>query len=606
MEIGSMFVKLNLDMSGFKKSLDDATSRIRGIGEKMSSSFKAALPSSQMLAAGLTGVAAGIAAFGTKSVIAAGQMEQTQVAFKTMLGSAEKASALMKDLQKFGAETPFEFPEIQKSAKSLLAFGIEAGKMKDTLRAIGDVASGVGAPLDEIAEIYGKARVQGRLFAEDIDQLTGRGIPIIGELAKQFGVSEGEVKKLVESGKVGFPQLERAFKSMTGEGGRFHDMMKAQSETLPGMWSNLMDSIGMSSVVVGQEIIKAFDLKDKLAGAIDALNRISSLLQDKGLKGALAELFPPDLQLKITMIAGAIAGALVPAFIAAGTAIWGAMTPLLPFMAAGAAVAALAFTIYKSWEPIKGFFVNTWESIKNVTVEAWDAIKTKLSSTWEGIKALASNVWTGIKDFFKKWGEDILLLAVGPAGWSVLLGQRLGVNWNTIKQTTLTVWNGIQSGISNIWGSITSAASSATANLYSTVRGRLESIWSYIQSIPSQAYSWGKQIIQAIASGIRSIHIPMPHFNFSVDHKSIAGISVPVPDVDVNWYARGGIFNKPSIIGVGEAGPEAVVPLNKANSIGGLTINIQNMQVRNDQDIPRIARELWQLQQAHSRGVLGR
>lgn len=114
----------------------------------------------------------------------AGDFEQTSIAFKTMLGDGDKASSLLKELSKFAAETPFEFPEIAKAGRSLLAFGIEAGNVQGTLRRLGDVASSLNIPLGEISEIYGKAKVQGRLFAEDINQLTGRGIPIIGELAK--------------------------------------------------------------------------------------------------------------------------------------------------------------------------------------------------------------------------------------------------------------------------------------------------------------------------------------------------------------------------------------------------------------------------------------
>ena len=111
-----------------------------------------------------------------------------------------------------------------------MALGDEAaeGEQCDALAAAQDAAPPEGtpppdseAPVNEIAELYGKARVQGRLFAEDINQLTGRGIPIIQELAKQFGVSDSEVKKLVESGKVGFPNIERSFMDMTSQGGKF-------------------------------------------------------------------------------------------------------------------------------------------------------------------------------------------------------------------------------------------------------------------------------------------------------------------------------------------------------------------------------------------------
>ena len=107
----------------------------------------------------------------------------------------------------------------------------------EEVRRLGDIASGVTMPLGELAQIYGKARVQGRLFAEDMNQLTGRGIPIIGEIAKQLGIADSEVKKYVEKGEVNFGMIEQAFISLTSEGGRFHDMMKEQSKTMAAIAS---------------------------------------------------------------------------------------------------------------------------------------------------------------------------------------------------------------------------------------------------------------------------------------------------------------------------------------------------------------------------------
>lgn len=128
------------------------------------------------------------------------------------------------------------------------------------------MSAGVSQPIDEIANIYGKARVQGRLFAEDINQLTERGIPIIQELAKQFGVSEGEVKKLVESGQVGFPQLEQAFTDLTSEGGRFFNLMEAQSASVGGKLSNFADNFTKIQIAAFEAFGPA------LGGGLDLLN----------------------------------------------------------------------------------------------------------------------------------------------------------------------------------------------------------------------------------------------------------------------------------------------------------------------------------------------
>lgn len=535
--LAEVMVKVGIDRASLNAGLDEAKATI-------TSKMKSAEESSKMLLGGLAVAGAGILAFGAKSLQMAGNMETAQTAFTTMLGSAEKATALMKDLQQFGAETPFEFPEIQVAAKSLLAFGIGADEMKTKLREIGDVSSAVGAPIGEIAEIYGKAKTAGRLFAEDINQLTGRGIPIIQELAKQFNVSEGEVKGLVESGKVGFPELEKAFSSMTGEGGKFHDMMKAQSATLPGMWSTLMDNIGQSATVVGQELIKSFDLKEKLAGLIEGLDTISTLLSEKGLKGALAELFPPEAQATIVIIGGAILGALVPAFIALATAAWAAMVPLLPFMAAGAAIAALAFLIYTNWGNMKQFFVDLWTSVTATISGAitgitstvtgwWTSITQGFSTAWNTIKTATSDVWNGIKNLVVdalKWLYDHnyyikQLVDTIVALWKLVsedtkqawetITTFLSQKWQAISSTASNIWNGIKNFFTGLWNGISSEVSSTWEAIYSTISGKFNAISSVISNIggtirgiftdlANSAYQWGSNLIGEFLDGFRS------------------------------------------------------------------------------------------------------
>lgn len=373
--ISELFVRINGDTAGLRDAMN------RAVGT-----------STAMLGA-VTAATAGIAAIGVKSVVAAGQLEQTEVAFATMLGSAEKAKTLLAELKDFAATTPFELTELQGATKSLLAFGVEAEDIQTTLRRLGDVSAGIGAPIGEIAQLYGKAKTQGRLFAEDINQLTGRGIPIIKELAAQFGVSEQEVKGLVEGGKIGFAQLELAFKNMTATGSQFGGMMAAQSQTLLGQWSNLKDAIGQTSVIIGQELIKAFDIKEKLAGVIEALGKLTAMLQSEGLVGALKKIFPPETQMTLMMIAGAITAALIPAIIGIGTAIAGAMIPLLPFIAAGAALGALAYTIYKNWEVIKPMFDSLVATINESLMPIFEDMKKRITEMMPTIKTVVSTAF---------------------------------------------------------------------------------------------------------------------------------------------------------------------------------------------------------------------
>lgn len=231
------------DLTG--KGLESAKSR----SQKAFDSIKKAAVVGGAAVAGALGLGA------VSAIKQAAAFEQSQIAFETMLGSADKAKTLLSDITKFAAATPFELPEIEASAKSMLAFGFSAEEIIPKLRGVGDIAAGVGVPIQDLAVIYGKARTAGTLYAEDVNQLTERGIPIIKELAKQFGVAESEIKGLVSEGKVGFPNLEQAFADLSGEGGTFFNLMEKQSQSFSGQMSNLKDGIGQLMRGIGMELL---------------------------------------------------------------------------------------------------------------------------------------------------------------------------------------------------------------------------------------------------------------------------------------------------------------------------------------------------------------
>ena len=182
-----------------------------------------------------------------------GQFQQLEVSFTTMLGSAERADALLKQLTKTAATTPFGLEEVGQGAKQLLAYGVEAEKINGTLIQLGDIAAGLSIPLNDLVYLYGTTLAQGRLYTQDLNQFTNRGIPMLSELAKQFGVAESEVKGLVEAGKVGFPEVQKVIESLTGEGGKFGGLMEAQSKTITGQISNLEDAIAGMFNEIGQQ-----------------------------------------------------------------------------------------------------------------------------------------------------------------------------------------------------------------------------------------------------------------------------------------------------------------------------------------------------------------
>nr|DAH13659.1 MAG TPA: tail tape measure protein [Caudoviricetes sp.] len=191
------------------------------------------------------GVIGGVTAlknFATELVNVRGQFQQLEIAFSTMLKSKEKADKLMSELVDIAAKTPFDLQGVASSAKQMIAYGSSAENVGDELVMLGNVAAGVGSQLSEIAYLYGTLRTQGRAYAVDIRQFAGRGIPIYEELSKVLGVTKDEVSGLVKEGKVGFKEVEQAFKNMTSESGIYYNLMQEQSKSLTGQLSNLGDA----------------------------------------------------------------------------------------------------------------------------------------------------------------------------------------------------------------------------------------------------------------------------------------------------------------------------------------------------------------------------
>lgn len=181
-----------------------------------------------------------------------GEFQQLEVALTTMLGSEEKANALFQQLVNTAAKTPFDLKGVAGGAKQLLAYGVAAEEVNDTIIRLGDIAAGLSIPLGDLVYLYGTTMTQGRLFTQDLRQFMGRGIPLADELAKQFGVAKDEVGGLVTAGKVGFAEVEKAIKSMTSEGGKFAGLMENQSKTIAGLRSNLDDALDSMRNEIGK------------------------------------------------------------------------------------------------------------------------------------------------------------------------------------------------------------------------------------------------------------------------------------------------------------------------------------------------------------------
>ncbi|WP_231489916.1 tape measure protein [Pedobacter sp. Leaf170] len=171
-----------------------------------------------------------------------GEFQQIEVAYRTMLGSKEKADKLMAESVKLAAVTPFGLQDVASGSKQLLAYGFAAQDITKNLEMLGNIASGVGSQLNDVVYLYGTLKASGRVTQMDINQFAGRGIPIYQALADTMKINVEQVREYVSAGKVGFPQVEAAFNKLTGAGGQFFNLMQEQSKTLTGQLSNLEDA----------------------------------------------------------------------------------------------------------------------------------------------------------------------------------------------------------------------------------------------------------------------------------------------------------------------------------------------------------------------------
>ena len=243
-----------LEGSQFKAQINEIEKKLQGLTTTVN---KESAAIEGFARKSLTAIGAFASVFGAANLVSdiarvRGEFQALEVAFTTMLGSREKANQLLSQVADFAAKTPFELKDVAGATKQLLAFGIASDDIVSTLRSLGDVSAGIGAPLGDIAYLFGTIKTQGVALTQDVRQFAQRGIPIYEELAKVLGKSTEEIGKLITNGEVGFPQIEAAFKSMTAEGSKFGGLMAAQSKTIIGLQSNLKDAIDRMFNELGQ------------------------------------------------------------------------------------------------------------------------------------------------------------------------------------------------------------------------------------------------------------------------------------------------------------------------------------------------------------------
>lgn len=262
------------------KNADSMGSRFHAIGATIGTFAGAGLVALGGL--GIAGAAAGLKT--------AASMETARISFTTMLGSAEKADTFLRQLAAFAAKTPFEFPELQTAASSLISAGFEAGKVIPIMTTLGNVTSGMGTGAEGVQRAtvaLQQMSAAGKITGEDLNQLRDAGVPVFDLLSAATGRSKEAIADLASKGKLGKKDMQELFDALgTGKGlERFNGLMEKQSNSLSGVFSTLKDTVNMTLsnlVAPALPAIKSALLKVPgiITGTIDTLRPIVGRISD--------------------------------------------------------------------------------------------------------------------------------------------------------------------------------------------------------------------------------------------------------------------------------------------------------------------------------------
>lgn len=271
---GQVAVKLNIDKSQFEAGMNSA--------KKSVDLLSVALGSLASVGAG-----AMLLNIGKQALKASSDFEQANVQFGVMLGSAEKASKLVNELQNMANVTPFETQDLLDASKTLLNFGTNLEEILPDLQMLGDISGGNRERMRSMTLAFSQMSSAGRLMGQDLLQMINAGFNPLQVISEKTGKSMAELKDEMGEGKIPVEMVKQAFKDATSEGGRFYGMMEKQSETLEGRFSTLNDAYTLmirsisdgALPVIKQEVIEVTKLVEKTTENIAAFKEWAAVNQ---------------------------------------------------------------------------------------------------------------------------------------------------------------------------------------------------------------------------------------------------------------------------------------------------------------------------------------
>lgn len=426
-----MFQQLNSDVKAMRKSLDSidsknvrrvgdeletvskqskkATSGIKGFADKcnkMSGALSAI--AAVQLGSVFTGMAGGILNMGIASVQAAAQMRQYEIAFQTMLKSAEAGTQMLRDLQQFAAETPFDVPGVVSAGQQLMAFGFKAEEIIPMLTNLGDAASGLGLGTEGVSRLayaLGQMQTSGKLNAQDMMQLTSAGISAWDMLAQAAGKTVAEMKDLCSKGAIDSKAAVQTI--VAGMNDQFGGMMAKTSDEVSGLLANIEETAGNTSAAVGKYLTEAFNIKGILKDVSDRLGEFQQKMQTATEQGkSMGDVIKECVPAPVIAAIGAFAAVLVVVSVAAVATLGAVLGLSAGIVAAGAAIGAAIALIITYWDDLANAVKAAVQGILDTVVIIGTAVTEAILGVVRWILDTIGDMWADITGDHNNWFND--------------------------------------------------------------------------------------------------------------------------------------------------------------------------------------------------------
>ncbi len=541
--------------------------------------------------------------------------------------SNEEALALTDSLLHAGLK-PDELDIISEYSLQLKNAGFNAEQIRAIFASGVDVKSW---NIDNLLDGLKEGRVRMSAFGNEIPKALGSLLDKASISRQEFQKLGQDIALGGKKGKKAMEEVAGLIENISDEtvqseigvqvyGTKWEDQGTNITKTIKGINGNLVEmdkmvgqtneragKINAGGAVKFQEAL--LNMKDAIAPLLqnlaDFVSHIADFVKAHPKVSAFIGVVITGLTILIPIIT-ALSGVIMAVAVAGGVA----NVALLPIIAiiAGiivAVVAIIAAIVFlknnwsKIWNAIKNFFSGVWDGIKNTVQGGIDFVKNIISTGFNAVKDFISNVWNGIKTFTSIVWEGIKFVVTAPIRATLFIIRGI---INAIKNNISSVWEGIKTVTSIVWEGIKTVATAPIRATLFVIRGiinaiknNISSVWEGIKSVTSRVWNGvktaitapikaAKTVIKSIIDKIKGFFnfkikfpkIPLPHFSIKPKGWKIGDlVKGKIPSLGINWHSQGGIFKSPTLLqsrsgvlhGVGEAGAEAIMPLNKLQEL---------------------------------------